>query len=173
MKQVLLDAGAHVAAERGLSRLSLNLVAAEAGVAKGSLLHHFGTREAYLVALHRRWHDCTYDEIVSAAADLPAGRQRLLVAANRYLDICRRDRGVRAVLFQARCEPVLAGQVAERNRAFAAWARADFEAMGYRDPEMAARLFLGAVVEAATLEHRAGRRQPRVRQGLEDLVADR
>jgi AcrR family transcriptional regulator len=172
-KQALLDAGGTVAAERGLSKLSLDRVAAEASVAKGSLLHHFRTRESYLLSLHRSWHDRVYDEIVTAAADEPPGRERLLSAADLYLDICRRDQRVRAVLFGARGEPALAAEVADRNRQFVAWVRDDFAAMGYSGPEATGHLFLGAVVEAAVIEQAAGRRQPAIRQALGELLASR
>lgn len=170
-KQALLDAGGTVAAERGLTRLSLDRVAAEASVAKGSLLHHFRTRESYLLALHRSWHDRVYDEIVAAAAGAPPGRERVLSAAATYLDICRRDQRVRAVLFGARGEPGLAAEVAARNRQFVAWTRDDFAAMGFGHPDATGQLFLGAVVQAAVLEQAAGRRQPEVRQALRELLA--
>ncbi|HEY8545762.1 MAG TPA: TetR/AcrR family transcriptional regulator [Acidimicrobiales bacterium] len=169
-RRALLDAGAVVAAERGLTKLSLDRVAAEAQVAKGSLLHHFGTRESYLVALHRSWHDRVYDEVVAAAGEEPPGRRRLLLAATRYLDICRRDHLVRAVLFGARGEPGLAEEIVRRNEQFAAWTRDDFAAMGYDEPEATARVFLGAVVEAAQVEHASGRPRPDIRRGLEQLL---
>jgi AcrR family transcriptional regulator len=173
MRESLLAAGAVVAEEKGLSGLSLNLVAAEAGVAKGSLLHHFGDRASYVLELHRRWHDAIAEQVAAATADSPPGGERLVQGANCYLDICLRDRGVRTVLFEARFEPAVEGEVARRNEQFAALAAPDFEALGHGDGKTAAALFLGTVVEAALLEHRAGKRQPRVRRALAGFVGGR
>lgn len=56
----LLDAAARALVERG-PRVSLDVVAQQAGVSKGGLLHHFPTREALMLALSAhvagRWAD--------------------------------------------------------------------------------------------------------------------
>jgi TetR/AcrR family transcriptional regulator, transcriptional repressor for nem operon len=173
MRDSLLKAGSTVAAQRGLSGLSLNLVADEAGVAKGSLLHHYGDRATFLLELHRSWHDQIAAELADAMSDMRPGGERLLVAAERYLDICRRDRGLRTILFEARFEPSIAKEVARRNREFSFLGVPDFEGLGHRDPRSSAALFLGMVVEAAMIEHRANRRQPAIRRALREFVESR
>lgn len=50
-RERLLDAAATIVRTRGAARLTLESVAAEAGVSKGGLLYHFATKEALVVAL--------------------------------------------------------------------------------------------------------------------------
>src|SRR5262249_40673117 len=47
----ILDAAGRGAARQGVSALTLEAVAREAGVSKGGLLYHFGTKEALLQGL--------------------------------------------------------------------------------------------------------------------------
>ena len=58
----LIETGLELAEELGLEGLSVNAVVAGAGVSKGTFFHHFPDRTAYLVALHRRFHDALADE---------------------------------------------------------------------------------------------------------------
>jgi len=50
-RELLLRTAAHVVAERGYAALTLDAVAAAAGVSKGGLLYHFATKEALVSAL--------------------------------------------------------------------------------------------------------------------------
>ena len=61
----LIETGLVLAEELGLEGLSVNAVVSAAGVSKGTFLHHFPDRVTYLVALHRRFHDALFDEVVS------------------------------------------------------------------------------------------------------------
>jgi AcrR family transcriptional regulator len=56
-REALIDAGLRLAESTGLSGLSVNLIVADAGVAKGTFFHHFGDRASYLLALHREFHE--------------------------------------------------------------------------------------------------------------------
>src|ERR1700751_6027937 len=56
-REALLDAGVAVAARDGLAGLSVNRVVDEAGVAKGTFYVHFADREAFVDALHARFHE--------------------------------------------------------------------------------------------------------------------
>src|ERR1700758_5375850 len=106
-RQALLDVGLRLAESTGLSRLSVNLIVAEAGVAKGTFFHHFGDRASYLLALHREFHDRLGAQVQAAIDGVPPGGKRLTAVAHTYLDGCLRDRGVRALLLEARAEPAV------------------------------------------------------------------
>jgi len=162
----LVDAGLRMAERTGLPGLSVNAIVAAAGVAKGTFFHHFGDRSGYLVAIHREFHDRLFTEVTEAIAHLPAGRERLLVAAESYLDICLRHRGIRALLLEARAEPAVADAITERNRQVVGLTRADFATMGWTHPAEGAALWTGLVVEAALLELAAGRRRPAIREAM-------
>ncbi|WP_052573262.1 TetR/AcrR family transcriptional regulator [Haloferula sp. BvORR071] len=54
VRDALLDAAETVAAKDGISRLTFDAVAAEAGVSKGGLLHHFTNKDQLIEAMVRR-----------------------------------------------------------------------------------------------------------------------
>jgi TetR/AcrR family transcriptional repressor of nem operon len=54
------------------------------------------------VTLHRRFHDALFDEVKSVIGETMPGKGRLAAAARTYLDGCLRDRGVKALLLEAR-----------------------------------------------------------------------
>jgi len=166
MREALLDAGLRVAERTGLGWLTLDLVVAEAKVAKGSLLHHFRDRAGYLLALHRRFHERVLDEIEEASKGLPPGRERLLIGATTYLDACLQHRGIRALLLEARAEPQIAAEVLARNAQIARRVVPDVRALGWPDPPETARLWVAMVAEAALVEFAAGGKRAAVRRAL-------
>jgi len=169
-REHLLDTGLRLAEHTGLAGMSINLIVEKAGVAKGTFFHHFADRAGFLVALHREFHDRLFAEITEAAAHLPPGRDRILSAAGAYLDGCLRHRGIRALLLEARAEPLIAGAIAERNKQATQLTTGDFAAMGWAHPAEGAALWNGLIVEAALLELAAGRRLPTVRDALAQFL---
>ncbi len=165
-RQELIDAGLRLAERTGLTGLSINLLVAEAAVSKGSFFHHFGDRASYLLALHRDFHDRVLAEILEAVNGVEPGAARLMVAAQTYLDACLCDRGVRALLLEARAEPAIATEVSARNAANAKLCTPDFKAMGWPQATESARLWVGMTAEAALVELDGGRRRPRIRAAL-------
>src|ERR1700742_2861141 len=77
----LIETGLVLAEELGLEGLSVNAVVAGAGVSKGTFFHHFPDRVSYLVALHRRFHDVLFDEVMSVIGEMTPGKARLAAAA--------------------------------------------------------------------------------------------
>jgi TetR/AcrR family transcriptional repressor of nem operon len=165
-RAALVGAGLRLAESRGLAGLSADRVVSEAGVAKGTFFHHFGDRAAYLVELHRSFHDRIAEEVRAGAADLPRGRDRLLAATMTYLDACLRQRGVRALLLEARSEPAVLAEIVRRDEVSSAFLVNDFRAMGRSHPRQSARLWVGATREAAVVELDARGRVPEVREAL-------
>src|SRR3984893_13569793 len=125
-RQHLVEAGLELAEQTGLAGMSVNHIVEKAGVAKGTFFHHFGDRARFLVALHREFHDRLFAEITDAGAGMPAGRARLRAAAAAYLDGCLRHRGIRALLLEARAEPVITDAIARRNQQASALITPDF-----------------------------------------------
>jgi AcrR family transcriptional regulator len=162
----LIDSGLELAEQTGLAGMSVNLIVEKAGVAKGTFFHHFGDRARFLVALHREFHDRLFAEITDAVGGMPPGRDRLLAAAAAYLDACLRRRGIRALLLEARAEPLIANAIAQRNQQAVRLLTPDFAAIGWADPADGAALWTALVVEAALLELAAGERRPATRNAL-------
>jgi TetR/AcrR family transcriptional repressor of nem operon len=163
----LIETGLVLAERLGLERLSVNAIVAEAGVSKGSFFHHFSDRTSYLVALHRRFHDALADEISAVIEPMAPGRERLSAVATTYLDGCLRDRGVKALLLEARGHRPIAEEVLRRNAASVAVVAADFEAIGRPYPRQSARLWVAATAECALMELEFGRADREARAALE------
>jgi TetR/AcrR family transcriptional repressor of nem operon len=166
----LIETGLVLAEQLGLEGLSVNAVVAGAGVSKGTFFHHFPDRVSYLVALHRRFHDVLFDEVMSAIGDIPPGKDRLAVAADTYLNGCLRDRGVKALLLEARGHLPIAEEVTRRNRMNVDVVAADFQALGAQHPRQSARLWIAATAECALMELELGHRDPAARSALSALV---
>ena len=75
LRATLLDAAEAVVARQGIANLTLESVAAEAGMSKGGLLHHFRTKDRLIEALVRRaaenWRACA---IMTLAEGLSSSR---------------------------------------------------------------------------------------------------
>lgn len=80
----LLDAATRLLV-RDPSRLTLDAVAAEAGVSKGGLLYHFKTKDQLLDAVVDRWEATCQEEIDAAAEPTPGGWTRA------YLDVITKE----------------------------------------------------------------------------------
>jgi TetR/AcrR family transcriptional regulator, transcriptional repressor for nem operon len=169
-RELLIDTGLRLAERTGLAGLSVNLIVGEAGVAKGTFFHHFGDRASYLLALHREFHERLVARVQAAIEGMPPGRDRLTAVANTYLDGCLRDRGVRALLLEARAEPAITDEIARRNHASAEVCRADFAALKRPHPYESAQLWVGMVAEAALIEYQAAKALPALREAVEQFL---
>jgi AcrR family transcriptional regulator len=167
----LIESGLRLAERTGLGGLSVNLLVEDAGLSKGSFFHHFGDRNGYLLALHREFHDRIAESINSAVDGMRPGRERLLTGARVYLDACLKQRGIRALLLEARAEPGISQEITRRNAEFAQYCRADFETLKRRHPLASAQLWIGMTAEAALIELPEGSRVRAVRASLEDFLA--
>jgi AcrR family transcriptional regulator len=162
----LLDAGIAVAEQHGLAGLSVNRVVARAGLAKGTFYVHFADRDAFVDALHARFHAAVDVAVGAAVEGVPPGPQRLVRGAEAYLDVCLRDRAIKALALEARSDPALSGQMATRHDRFAAVAVSSFKAMGWPDATAAAQLLSAMTAEIAVRELDAGKRVPAARRAL-------
>jgi TetR/AcrR family transcriptional regulator, transcriptional repressor for nem operon len=169
-REHLVDVGLRLAEQTGVAGMSINLIVEKAGVAKGTFFHHFADRAGFLLALHTEFHDRLFAEIAAAVARMPPGRGRLLAVAKTYLDGCLRHRGIRALLLEARAEPVITNAIAERNKQATQLVTPDFRVLGWAEPAEAAALWNGLVVEAALLELAAGRRRDPIRNALAQFL---
>lgn len=165
-REALLDAGTVIAGRHGLAGLSVNRVVAEAGVAKGTFYVHFADREAFVDALHERFHAHVREAVDAAAGDTPAGPERLVRGAEAYLDVCLADRAVKALALEARSEGALSDAMSDRVDRLTKTATASFKAMGWPDPAASAQLFGAMTSEIAVREFDAGRRLPASRRAL-------
>jgi TetR/AcrR family transcriptional repressor of nem operon len=164
--EALLDAGVAVAEEHGLAGLSVNLVVAEAGVAKGTFYVHFSDRRAFVDTLHARFHARVEAAVTAAVSGIPPGPDRIVRGAEAYLNVCLEDRAVKALALEARSDPDLASSMSARHERFAASAVPSFKAMGWPDAKAAAQLLAAMTAEIAIRELEAGRRLPAARRSL-------
>jgi AcrR family transcriptional regulator len=76
----VLDAAAELVAEVGAKRLTLDAVAARAGISKGGLLYNFPNKEALLQAMVQRFIEEQEERECRALGMLPEGPNRVLRA---------------------------------------------------------------------------------------------
>ena len=165
-RQALLDAGAALAEEHGLAGVSVNMVVARAGVAKGTFYVHFKDRAAFVDAMHERFHTRVGAVIDEAIAGLPPGAERLYRGSEAYLDVSLANRGVKALSLEARSDPAVQGSMEARRQRLATAGVPDLEAMGWDDAEAAAQLLGAMTREISVLEFNAGHRLPAQRRAL-------
>ena len=165
-RDLLLDAGVTIAERHGLTGLSVNLVVAEAGVAKGTFYVHFDNREAFVDALHARFHARVQEAVGVATEGLPRWIRSHRPWREAYLDACLEDRAVKALALEARSDPGLAASMSVRHEQFAASAVPSFKAMGWPDATAASQLLAAMTAEVAIRELEAGRRLPAARRSL-------
>jgi TetR/AcrR family transcriptional repressor of nem operon len=165
-REALLDAGVAVAEEHGLAGLSVNRVVARAGVAKGTFYVHFADREAFVDALHARFHERVQVAVKEATDGVPPGAERIVRGAEAYLDACLADRAIKALSLEARSDGALTASMSKRHDRFAATATSSFKAMGWPDTAAASQLLAAMTAEIAIRELEAGRRLPAARRSL-------
>jgi AcrR family transcriptional regulator len=169
-REALLDAGAALAEEHGLAGVSVNMVVARAGVAKGTFYVHFKDRAAFVDAMHARFHARVQAAVDQAVAGLPPGARRLSRASEAYLDVSLANRGVKALSLEARSDPAAQDSMAVRRERLTAAGVADLKAMGWDDAEAAAQLLAAMTREISVLEFDAGRRLPASRRALKRFL---
>jgi TetR/AcrR family transcriptional regulator, transcriptional repressor for nem operon len=169
-REALLDAGAALAEEHGLAGVSVNMVVARAGVAKGTFYVHFKDRAAFVDAMHARFHDRVQAAVDHAVAGLTPGARRLSRASEAYLDVSLANRGVKALSLEARSDPAVQDSMAARRERLTTAGVADLKAMGWDDAEAAAQLLAAMTREISVLEFDAGRRLPASRRALKRFL---
>jgi AcrR family transcriptional regulator len=78
LRDQLLDAAETVAVREGVSRLTFDAVAAEAGVSKGGLLHYFTNKDQLIEGMVRRAADGWRTHFKSAYESVPPGPGRMV-----------------------------------------------------------------------------------------------
>jgi TetR/AcrR family transcriptional repressor of nem operon len=167
----LLDAGLRLADQNGMANMSVNDVAATAGVGKGSFYVHFVDRAAFLLELHRGFHDALLEEITAATDGMKPGLDRLAATTTAFLDFCIGEGNVRALLLDLRAEPQVAEEIATRTARITKLIEQDLRAAGYADAAPASRLYNAMMTETALSELARGRRDNALRRSLAGFVA--
>ena len=75
--EIILEAAAAVLLKAGARGLTIDAVAAEAGLSKGGVLHHYASKEALILALVARKLARLREELAACEVDLPPGPSQL------------------------------------------------------------------------------------------------
>lgn len=81
----ILDAAEAIVRSRGVTGLTLEVAARQAGVSKGGLLYHFNTKEALLDALLKRLASFIEEDFQAGVAELPEGPGRVARAMLNWI----------------------------------------------------------------------------------------
>jgi TetR/AcrR family transcriptional repressor of nem operon len=170
-REELLLAGREIAEERGLAGISVNAIVARAGVAKGTFYVHFSGRDAFVDAMHQAFYARISAAVADAVDGLRPGRERLVAAMLCYLDVCLRERAIKALILETRTEGSLTTTISDRETMFARLAEPSVRAMGWPDARVAARLLVAMTFEVALVELEAGRKSRAARRSLLRFLA--
>jgi AcrR family transcriptional regulator len=172
-RQQLLEAAGELVAERGFHAVSIEAVAARAGITRPIVYHHFGDLQGLLTAFVERQAERAVAQLARALpADLASGdpRELLLDAFRAYLEVVGADPETwRNVLMPPEGAPeVLRDHIAAGRAAVVAQlavrVRPGFgPGRESPDPELTARTLSGLAEEAARLMLDAPERFPATR----------
>lgn len=165
----LITAAIELAERDGLRALSVSQITAAAGHAKGTFYVHFPDRAAFVVAVHRWFHDKVFAHVIGVTSDDDPGPLRAGRRITAFLDQCRTLAGVRAFLIEARTEPALAAEVEQRNRQATQVLSGDLRGIAAH-PEETARILVLAAADIAARESARRRRIPAARKALLDAI---
>ena len=160
----IVSAGRELMAERGYGAVTVDALAARAGVAKGAFYHHFPAKKALLDAVVDGLQGEIADELRVRRRPYPLSALDLAEVLEDYLRRAADDRRRRLVLIEG---PEVLGWTRWReidDSHFAGMTRAALSQImppGTEEAriETATRLVLGAVMEAALATGRAGDRE--------------
>jgi AcrR family transcriptional regulator len=98
--EIILAAADAVLRRGGARALTIDAVAAEAGLSKGGVLHHFGSKDALILALVARKLSELRTGIAACEAEQPSGPARLprAMVAHARAHYCEDDESSRALL---------------------------------------------------------------------------
>lgn len=145
-------------------------VAEQAHVAKGTFYLYFEDREVFVDALHQRFYAQVTEAVTTAVAGLSPGRELLLAAIDAYLDVCLRNRAVKALVFETRTQAALTTTMEDREALFTRLAEPSMRVLGMTPANTSARLLVAMISEAALIEMENGRKTPGVRKTVRGLL---
>lgn len=112
----LLKAAHNVVVRDGVTRLTLDLVAREAGVSKGAVLYYFPTKNALIAQMMQTWMDCHQQEWQAEIERQPEGpgrKTRAILSLMRAPDAMQ-GRGGAGMLAAIANDPELLSVLRER-----------------------------------------------------------
>lgn len=166
----LLEVAPRLCHSVSVHELSPLVLCAEADCSSADFEQAFGTLDAYLVELQRRFDRRVIDHVVAITSGSRPGLMRVQLATETYLSACLDQRALYGWLANARHRPALQNRLRHRNRGYSLIFGAEMSVLGWPDPAAAARLYMSMVNEVAVVEHRVGHPQPGLRDGLWRLL---
>ena len=151
----LLDAAIEVFKERGYSESNLEEVAHRAGVSRALIYHHFGSKESLLLELHEELDRALLERVRTAVAARGAPVENLVRGANAFLQASAELPAARLMLLETPAVPGLREHIEEGQREWSALIAGEISRAIHQgsvapiDPDMTARVLLGALQEAA------------------------
>lgn len=175
-RQAILGAAAALFGEAGFAATSMDRIAAEAGVAKGAVYHHFPSKEAVFEAVFDETSRALAGEVLAVVRQAPDVLAGLAAGTRAYAAACARGPTRRILLEDG---PQVLGWARWREldaRHFAAnlpraLERAMAEGLIAAGPvEPLARVLLGAITEASFAAATGGDEPGAYLQALERLI---
>ncbi|WP_154662534.1 hypothetical protein [Solimonas flava] len=161
----LLQAAHRLAGEGGAPPDAARIAAA-AGMPPSAVDAHFGGFDALQCELLALLYDEVRDLVAKLTLNMPAGRVRLQLAIDTYLQALLDRPALAALTRRLRFHPRGAAILRQRVTGFSLMFQLELKAMGWPFAPQTARLCTAALIETATAEAAAGRRLPELRAAL-------
>ncbi|NGY06667.1 hypothetical protein [Solimonas terrae] len=141
-------------------------LAAAATLPPATIGQVYGDFETLLCELLGQMHDEVRDLIANLTLNMPAGRSRLKLAVDAYLQALFERPALRALASRLRFHPQGAQLIRQRVHGFNLLLQMELKNIGWRQPDALARLATAAIIEIGLAEAEAGHPLPELRETL-------
>ncbi len=97
-QRALVASGRRLFAERGYAKVSIDEIAADAGVTRGALYHHFAGKEELFETVFRAEEARLRDEVIARVAPVADPREQLLMGCRSFIEFAARPSSLQVIL---------------------------------------------------------------------------
>lgn len=170
-RDALIRAGFELAEKLSVARMTAQALAAHAGLPTRSVAQQFGDLGRLAATLQSLHYEEMRHHTLGAIANRAPGHERILKAAQAYIDFAFTRRGLRAWMSELRAaSPAMQAQWRADNALYAQFVATELALGGWPHPLVGARLFIAAVLALVRHEQHENRKQPAARRALEHFL---
>lgn len=170
-REALIRSAFGLAERAPATRMTPQSIARQAGLTTRSIAQQFGDMDRFAAALQSMHYEETRQHTLGALYGLAPGMDRVLRAAQAYLDFAYTRRGLRAWLSELRVRsPLMQAQWRVDSQLYVQFVATELALCGWPHPMAGARLFIAAVLELVRHEQTEQRKLPAARRALEGFL---
>ncbi len=170
-REALIQAGFELAEKLPVARMTAQALATHAGLPTRSVAQQFGDLGRLAATLQSLHYEEMRLHTLGAIGNQVPGHQRILKAAQAYIDFAFTRRGLRVWMSELRAgSPAMQAQWRGDNSLYVQFVATELALGGWPYPLVGARLFVAAVLTLVRHEQYENRKQPAARRALERFL---